>query len=114
MIRHQIFSIARAACQPNDSDNCTSVIELLEDIVNISSRSLKSHILLANRSLEVHTDRKRLESALRADMDRLDHNIRRVNELCQAIDCDDLGSMEAEEFAELFMVEIIASRKQMC
>lgn len=114
MIRNQIFSIARAACQPDDGQHCAQIVKLLEDIVYISSRSLKSYIFLINGYLKVDVDRQSLAQAFEADMQNLEWHIRQVNQLCQGIDCEDLGCEDADEFTTRFIEEIIASRKQMC
>lgn len=114
MIRNQIFSIARAACQPDDSHHCEQVVVLLEEIVYISCRSLKNCIFLTNRYLKADIDRHLMEDAFRSDMELLERNIRLVNKLCEDFDCEDLGDVDADQFTDRFIEEIIASRKQMC
>lgn len=112
MLRKRMFTIARAACRRPDSDQCAYVVTLLEEIVNISSGSLKSHILLANDTIYRGTDRRGLEIRLKADMEKLDNSIRKVNEYCQILDCDDLGISGAREFAERFLEEVISERQE--
>lgn len=114
MIRNQIFSIARAACHPEDGQHCEEVVALLEEIVLLSCRSLKSHIFLGHRYLRADIDRDLLEKALKADMERLERHIRLVNKLCESFDCEDLGNMGADEFSGRFISEMLSSRKQMC